>query len=75
MIASKEANIPRNKLNISKLIITFLLMLLEMINIGEVIYVSSRERHKVYAADYYDPVVKFLTFVSIYLYPISLYLL
>ncbi|XP_075974237.1 multidrug resistance-associated protein 1-like [Anticarsia gemmatalis] len=63
MMNSKEANIPWNKMNISKLIVTFLLIILHVIDVGQVIHVSSREHDKVFDADYYDPVAKVLTFV------------
>ncbi|XP_075974899.1 multidrug resistance-associated protein 1-like isoform X2 [Anticarsia gemmatalis] len=63
MMKSKEANIPWNKLNISKLFVTLMLILLHIIDIGQVIHVSSRENDKVFDADYYDPVAKLLTFV------------
>lgn len=63
MIISKEANIPWNKLNVSKLVITLLLILLHIIDVGQVIHVASKEPGLIFDADYYDPVVKLLTFV------------
>ncbi|CAB3223737.1 unnamed protein product [Arctia plantaginis] len=63
MSISKEADIPWNKLNISKMVFTIMLILLQIIDIGQVISVSSRHTNKVYAADYYDPVVKLFTFI------------
>lgn len=44
--------------------LTIILILLQIIDIGQVISVSSRHTNKVYAADYYAPVVKLFTFVS-----------
>lgn len=65
MITSKETNIPWNKFNITKLVITLLLILLQVTNVAKLIYTASRERNNVFDADYYDPVVKIMTFVSI----------
>ncbi|KAJ8721589.1 hypothetical protein PYW07_002364 [Mythimna separata] len=61
ILSSKEGNIPWNKLNISKLVITCLLVILQIVNLVRVTYESSREGNYISDADFYDPVVKLLT--------------
>ncbi|CAB3223734.1 unnamed protein product [Arctia plantaginis] len=63
MRISKEKNIPRNKLNTSKLVFTLLLILLQIIDICKVIYVSYKKITNIFGADYNDPLLKLLTFV------------
>lgn len=60
---SKERNIPWNALNIIKLVITFLLIVLKFVDLGVTVHKSSRDE-AVFNVDYYAPVVKILTFVS-----------
>ncbi|XP_063893502.1 multidrug resistance-associated protein 1 [Helicoverpa armigera] len=61
ILTSRESNIPWNKLNISKLVITSLLVLLQILNLVLVTYESSREDNQINDADFYDPVVKIFT--------------
>ncbi|CAB3223730.1 unnamed protein product [Arctia plantaginis] len=63
MILSKEANISWNKLNLIKMISTLLLIFLQLVDISRTVFVLPRETNKIFDADYYGPVVKFLTFV------------
>lgn len=67
IVSSKEGNIPWNKLNISKLVIALSLVVLQILNLILVTYASSNEENKIYDADFYEPVVKLLTLVSIIL--------
>lgn len=64
IINSKERNIPWNILNISKLLVTCLLILLKFVDLGVAVHKSSKEEEDVFNADYYAPTVKILTFVS-----------
>lgn len=65
ILNSKERNIPWNLLNISKLVITCLLIVLKFVDLGVTVHKSSKEDEDVFNADYYSPIVKILTFVSI----------
>lgn len=60
---SKERNIPWNPLNITKLIITCLLIVLTLVDLGVTVHMSS-QGEPVFNSDYYAPVIKILTFVS-----------
>ncbi|XP_049867758.1 multidrug resistance-associated protein 1 isoform X3 [Pectinophora gossypiella] len=64
ILNSKERNIPWNMLNISKLIITFLLIVLKFVDLGVTVHRSSKEdeEEEVFNADYYCPIIKLLTF-------------
>ncbi|XP_068632708.1 multidrug resistance-associated protein 1 isoform X2 [Battus philenor] len=61
ILNSKERNIPWNVLNISKLVITCLLIVLKFVDLGVTVHKSSKEE-EVFNADYYNPIVKILTF-------------
>ncbi|XP_072938928.1 multidrug resistance-associated protein 1 isoform X2 [Epargyreus clarus] len=61
ILHSKERNIPWNILNITKLIITCLLIVLKFVDLGVTVHRSSKEE-TVFNADYYSPIVKILTF-------------
>ncbi|XP_038214944.1 multidrug resistance-associated protein 1 isoform X4 [Zerene cesonia] len=63
ILHSKEKNIPWNILNISKLIITILLIVLKFVDLGVTVHKSSKEEEDVFNADYYCPIVKIFTFV------------
>ncbi|XP_069356357.1 multidrug resistance-associated protein 1 isoform X3 [Maniola hyperantus] len=63
IINSKERNIPWNILNISKLLVTCLLILLKFVDLGVAVHKSSKEEEDVFNADYYAPTVKILTFI------------
>ncbi|CAH2234392.1 jg21196 [Pararge aegeria aegeria] len=63
IINSKERNIPWNILNISKLLVTCLLILLKFVDLGVTVHKSSKEEEDVFNADYYAPTVKILTFI------------
>lgn len=65
ILNSKEKNIPWNPLNITKLIITCLLIVLKFVDLGVAVHTSSKGEQEVFNADYYSPVIKILTFVSI----------
>lgn len=62
---SKERNIPWNILNISKLIVTCLLIVLKFVDLGVSVHRSSQQEEDVPNNDYYCPIIKLLTFVSI----------
>lgn len=66
ILNSKERNIPWNILNISKLFITCLLIVLKFVDLGVTVHTSSQEDMAVFSADYYSPIIKILTFVSIF---------
>ncbi|XP_045495076.1 multidrug resistance-associated protein 1 isoform X1 [Colias croceus] len=63
ILHSKEKNIPWNILNITKLIITILLIVLKFVDLGVTVHKSSKEEEDVFNADYYCPIVKIFTFV------------
>ncbi|CAH0714292.1 unnamed protein product, partial [Brenthis ino] len=63
ILNSKERNIPWNLLNISKLVITCLLIVLKFVDLGVTVHKSSKEDEDVFNADYYSPIVKILTFI------------
>ncbi|XP_023935367.1 multidrug resistance-associated protein 1 isoform X2 [Bicyclus anynana] len=63
IINSKERNIPWNILNLSKLLVTCLLILLKFVDLGVTVHKSSKEEEDVFNADYYAPTVKILTFI------------
>lgn len=60
---SKERNIPWNYLNISKIFITFLLMVLTLVDLGFSVHKSSND--VVPDVEYYSPIIKIITFVRI----------
>ncbi|CAD0199749.1 unnamed protein product [Chrysodeixis includens] len=62
ILSSKERNIPWNMLNISKLVITCLLIVLKFVDLGVTVHTSSQGEIEVFNADYYSPIVKILTF-------------
>lgn len=64
ILNSKERNIPWNIFNISKLIITILLIVLKFVDLGVTVHTASKEEEDVFNVDYYGPIVKILTFVS-----------
>lgn len=66
IVSSKERNIPWNILNISKLIITSLLIVLTFVDLGVTVHRESKEDDNVFSVDYYTPIIKILTFVSIF---------
>ncbi|XP_062527521.1 multidrug resistance-associated protein 1 isoform X1 [Bombyx mori] len=59
---SKERNIPWNILNITKLLVTCLLIVLKFVDLGVAVHLSSNGEKEVYNANYYSPVIKILTF-------------
>ncbi|XP_026315306.1 multidrug resistance-associated protein 1 isoform X2 [Hyposmocoma kahamanoa] len=59
---SKERNIPWNILNISKLIVTCLLIVLKFVDLGVSVHRSSQQEEEVPNNDYYCPIIKLLTF-------------
>lgn len=59
---SLNRNIPWNILNISKLIITLLLVILTICDLGSAI--SRQSEIDIYPVDYYTPAIKIGTFVS-----------
>ncbi|XP_013178006.1 PREDICTED: multidrug resistance-associated protein 1 isoform X2 [Papilio xuthus] len=61
ILNSKERNIPWNILNISKLVITCLLIVLKFVDLGVTVHKSSKDE-EVFNADYYSPIIKILTF-------------
>lgn len=61
IIHSKERNIPWNILNITKLIITCLLIVLKFVELGITVHKSNTEKG-VFNADYYSPIISILTF-------------
>ncbi|CAH2108143.1 unnamed protein product [Euphydryas editha] len=63
ILNSKERNIPWNILNITKLVITCLLIVLKFVDLGVTVHNSSKEDVAVFNADYYSPIVKILTFI------------
>nr|XP_021201313.2 multidrug resistance-associated protein 1 isoform X4 [Helicoverpa armigera] len=62
ILNSKERNIPWNILNISKLLITCLLIVLKFVDLGVTVHTSSQGEKEVFNADYYSPIIKILTF-------------
>lgn len=62
---SKERNIPWSVLNISKLIVTGLLIVLKFVDLGVSVFRSSQHEEKIPNNDYYSPIIKLITFVSI----------
>ncbi|XP_047509487.1 multidrug resistance-associated protein 1 isoform X2 [Pieris napi] len=63
ILNSKERNIPWNIFNISKLIITILLIVLKFVDLGVTVHKASKEEEDVFNVDFYGPIVKILTFV------------
>ncbi|CAK1601166.1 unnamed protein product [Parnassius mnemosyne] len=61
ILSSKERNIPWNILNISKLVVTCVLIILKFVDLGVTVHKSSKEE-EVFNADYYNPIIKILTF-------------
>lgn len=46
--------------------ITCLLIVLKFVDLGVTVHKSSQEDEEVFNADYYSPIVKILTFVSVF---------
>ncbi|VVD06181.1 unnamed protein product [Leptidea sinapis] len=67
ILNSKERNIPWNILNISKLVITILLIVFKFVDLGVAVHKSSNEEEDVFSADYYAPLVKILTFFGVFI--------
>lgn len=65
LLNSKRRNVPHTWLFISKQVLTIALILL---SIADLILAMLRntDHHAVYSVDYYTPVIKIITFVSIY---------
>ncbi|KAJ0175661.1 hypothetical protein K1T71_008820 [Dendrolimus kikuchii] len=63
ILNSKERNIPWNILNISKLVLTCILIVLKFVDLGVTVHKSSNGEEDVFNADYYSPIIKILTFV------------
>ncbi|XP_045485372.1 multidrug resistance-associated protein 1 isoform X2 [Pieris rapae] len=63
ILNSKERNIPWNIFNISKLILTILLIVLKFVDLGVTVHKASKVDEEVFNVDFYAPVVKILTFV------------
>lgn len=61
ILKSKERNIPWNILNISKSIITILLIVITFVDLGVTVHGSSNGE-QVHEVDYYSPIIKILTF-------------
>lgn len=64
ILNSKEKNIPWNPLNITKLIVTCLLMVLKFVDLGVTVHKASADESDVFNADYFSPILKIATFVS-----------
>ncbi|XP_067009700.2 multidrug resistance-associated protein 1 isoform X3 [Anabrus simplex] len=62
ILHSKSRNIPWNWLNISKLIITCLLIVLSAADLGQAIQQNNSGEMERYSVDYYVPVIKMVTF-------------
>ncbi|KAJ2942610.1 hypothetical protein O0L34_g2077 [Tuta absoluta] len=62
ILNSKERNIPWNPLNITKLLVTFLLIVLKFVDLGVTVHRSSKDEEEVFGVEYYSPVIKLLTF-------------
>lgn len=67
ILSSKKRNIPWNFLNVSKIIVTTLLILLSFSDLVTNVAYSESETFDVYNVDIYTPVIKLLSFVSILL--------
>ncbi|CAH4037824.1 unnamed protein product [Pieris brassicae] len=63
ILNSKERNVPWNIFNISKLIITILLIVLKFVDLGVTVHKASKDEEEVFNVDFYGPIVKILTFV------------
>lgn len=66
ILNSKKRNIPWNWLNITKLLLTIVLILLSFTDLVTNLAYSESEQFKVYNVDIYTPVIKILSFVSIH---------
>lgn len=64
VLNSKEKNIPWNPLNITKLIVTCLLIVLKFVDLGVAVHRASADENNVFNADYFSPALKIATFVS-----------
>lgn len=64
ILNSKEKNIPWNPLNITKLIVTCLLIVLKFVDLGVTVHRGSSDEDNVFNADYFSPILKIATFVS-----------
>ena len=64
LLNSKKRNVPYTWLNISKQVLIGALILLSIVDLGKAIHRSTYDN--VYNVDYYTPVVKVITFVSIH---------
>ncbi|KAL0880786.1 hypothetical protein ABMA27_001981 [Loxostege sticticalis] len=62
ILHSKEKNIPWNPLNITKLIITSVLIVVKFVDLGVTVHNSSQKENIVSNADYYSPIFLILTF-------------
>ncbi|XP_063822466.1 multidrug resistance-associated protein 1 isoform X1 [Ostrinia nubilalis] len=62
ILNSKEKNIPWNPLNITKLIVTSILIVVKFVDLGVTVHNSSQKENVVSNADYYSPIIKILTF-------------
>lgn len=64
ILSSKNRDIPWNWLNISKLSVTFIIIILTITDLATAINSSKSETTEVHNVDIYSPVIKILTFVS-----------
>ncbi|KOB77962.1 ATP-binding cassette sub-family C member 1 [Operophtera brumata] len=62
ILNSKEKNIPWNPLNITKLIVTCLLIVLKFVDLGVTVHKASADENDVFNADYFSPILKIATF-------------
>lgn len=65
ILNSKKRNIPWNFLNVSKIIVTSLLILLAFSDLVTNFAYSESDKFSVYSVDIYTPAIKLLSFVSI----------
>lgn len=65
ILSSKKRDIPWNFLNVSKLVVTSLLILLSFSDLIINIAYSESDQFSVYNVDIYTPIIKLFSFVSI----------
>lgn len=68
IVHSKSKSIPWSLLNGSKLFITTLLIILSIIDFSIAVHYLNDKNSNIYNVDIYTPVIKILTFVSIFDY-------
>lgn len=67
ILHSKRRNVPYTWLFITKQVLTIVLILLSIVDLGMALYDESNSV-EVYSVDYYTPCIKIITFVSTHIF-------